>query len=50
MCDVGGTELAFFVGGVCALATTALAAGAVGPPRAGRLRVRTEPAAEQLAA
>jgi MFS family permease len=50
MCDVGGTELAFFVGGLCALATTAVAVAAVGPPRSGRLRVRSEPAAEQLAA
>ena len=29
MCDTGGTELAFLVGGTCALAMTALGAAAV---------------------
>jgi MFS family permease len=50
MCDRGGTELAFAVGGVCALAMTALAAVAVQhPPRQTR-PVTAEPVAEQLAA
>ena len=51
MCDTGGTELAFVVGGVCALVMTALGAVAVKrPQRPGRRALRSEPAAEQLAA
>ncbi|MDX6450015.1 MAG: hypothetical protein QOH16_64 [Gaiellaceae bacterium] len=50
MCDRGGTELAFAVGGVSGLAMTALGALAIKPPK--RLtprRIPTEPA-EQIAA
>ncbi len=51
MCDRGGTELAFFVGGASALAMTALGAAAVKLPRAPTpTRLRAEPASEQLAA
>jgi MFS family permease len=51
MCDTGGTELAFAVGGSCALVMTGLGAVAVKRPRHGALRpVRVEPAADQLAA
>ena len=51
MCDRGGTELAFSVGGASALAMTALGAAAVKLPRPpAPVRLRAEPAAEQLAA
>jgi MFS family permease len=51
MCDRGGTELAFGVGGVAGLAMTVAAAAAVKPPRKLiRRRLRAEPTAEQLAA
>ena len=50
MCDRGGTELAFAVGGVSGLAMTVLGALAIKPPkRFTQHRVRTE-AAEQVAA
>ena len=52
MCDRGGTELAFFVGGLSALVMTV--AGAVfvknGPRKARRARLQAEPVGEQLAA
>jgi MFS family permease len=51
MCDRGGTELAFGVGGVAGLAMTVAGAAAVKPPRRFvRRRVGAEPAAERLAA
>jgi MFS family permease len=51
LCDTGGTELAFGVGGVCALVMTALGAAAVKRPERRRPKpLRSEPAAEQLAA
>jgi MFS family permease len=51
MCDHGGTELAFGVGGVSALGMTALGAFAVKhPPREAPPRLQAEPATEQLAA
>src|SRR5581483_8245960 len=52
LCDVGGTELAFAVGGVCAVAITGLGAAAVRRPSAGPRAParRAEPAGEQLAA
>ena len=51
MCDRGGTELAFGVGGVAGLAMTVAGAAAVKPPRRFvRRRLRAEPAAERLAA
>jgi MFS family permease len=52
MCDRGGTELAFAVGGVSVIAMTVLGALAVKPPRRFTpRRVQTEPApAEQIAA
>jgi MFS family permease len=51
MCDRGGTELAFGVGGVAGLAMTVAGAAAVKPPRRFvRRRRRAEHAAEQLAA
>jgi MFS family permease len=49
-CDTGGTELAFGVGGVAALAMTALGAYAVKRPPRRPADLRSEPAAEQLAA
>jgi MFS family permease len=49
MCDRGGTELAFAVGGTAALAMTALGAAAVKRP-ANRPRQVESPPAEQLAA
>ena len=49
MCDRGGTELAFAVGGAAALAMTALGAAAVKRPSHPRRQVETPPA-EQLAA
>jgi MFS family permease len=51
MCDAGGTELAFAVGGTCALVMTALGAAAVKRPQLRRPKpVRREPPVEQLAA
>jgi MFS family permease len=51
LCDRGGTQLAFAVGGSAALVMTALAAVAVKPPtRLVRRRLRAEPATEHLAA
>jgi hypothetical protein len=50
MCDHGGTELAFFVGGGSALAMTALGVAAVGLRRPTPTRLQAEPAGEQLAA
>ena len=51
LCDRGGTELAFFVGGASALAMTALGAAAVKlPSRPAPARLQAEPATEQLAA
>ena len=51
MCDRGGTELAFFVGGASALAMTALGAAAVMLPQTPvPARLRREPAPERLAA
>jgi MFS family permease len=47
MCDRGGTELAFAVGGAAGLVMTVVAAAAVKPP--GRFVLR-RPRAEQLAA
>jgi MFS family permease len=49
MCDRGGTELAFAVGGAAALAMTALGAAAVKRPT-NRPRQMESPPAEQLAA
>jgi MFS family permease len=50
MCDVGGTELAFAVGGTAALVTTVIGAAAVKPPkRFLPRRIEAEPA-EQIAA
>ena len=50
MCDRGGTELAFAVGGVSGLTMTVLGALAIKPPkRFTQRRIRTE-AAEQIAA
>lgn len=52
MCDRGGTELTFAVGGVCALAMTALGAGVITRPRRSAGPGRTQPRAiaEQIAA
>ena len=51
MCDHGGTQLAFFVGGGSALGVTALGVAAVKrPPHTVPARSRAEPAAERLAA
>jgi MFS family permease len=51
MCDAGGTELAFFVGGICTLAMTVVGATAVKRPRRRTPpRLTAEPVAEQLAA
>ena len=50
LCDRGGTELAFGVGGLCALAMTALGAAAMKlPTRPTPARLQVEPATEQLA-
>jgi MFS family permease len=50
MCDRGGTELAFAVGGVSVIATTVLGALAIKPPkRFTPRRIQTEPA-DQIAA
>ena len=50
LCDTGGTELAFFVGGTTTLLITALGAAAVKRPRWTRPRLQAEPVAKQLAA
>jgi MFS family permease len=51
MCDRGGTELAFYVGGASALVMTALGMVAVKrPPRQAKPRVQAEPVVERLAA
>ena len=51
MCDRGGTELAFLVGGVWALVMTAVAVVAVKMPQTrAPARLQAEPVAEQLAA
>jgi MFS family permease len=50
LCDRGGTELAFAVGGAAALAMTALGAAAVKRPPRPRPTVSAEPATEQIAA
>jgi MFS family permease len=52
MCDRGGTELAFLVGGLCALVMTLAGATFVknGPRKARRARLQAEPVGEQLAA
>jgi MFS family permease len=49
-CDTGGTELAFGVGGVSALAMTALGAYALKRPLRPVQPLRAEPVGEQLAA
>ena len=49
-CDTGGTELAFGIGGVCALAMTALGAWTIKRPARRTPTVTSEPAGEQLAA
>jgi MFS family permease len=51
MCDRGGTELAFAVGGTCGLTAAVLGALAIRRPHRTRpLRVQAEPVGEQLAA
>ena len=51
MCDRGGTELAFAVGGACGLTAAVLGALAIRRPRRLRpTRVHAEPVGEQLAA
>jgi MFS family permease len=51
LCDRGGTQLAFGVGGFCAIAMTALGAVAIKRPHSRRPpRVEAPPANEQLAA
>jgi predicted MFS family arabinose efflux permease len=51
MCDRGGTELAFAVGGTCGLTAAVLGALAISRPRrTRRLHVQAEPVGEQLAA
>jgi MFS family permease len=51
LCDVGGTELAFFVGGTTTLLITVLGAVAVKRPQRKRPpRLHAEPVAKQLAA
>jgi MFS family permease len=52
MCDRGGTELAFLVGGLCAPVMTLAGATFVknGPRKARRARLQAEPVGEQLAA
>ncbi len=49
MCDRGGTELAFFVGGTTTLLITALGAAAVKRPLRTRRRLRAKPVAELAA-
>jgi MFS family permease len=50
LCDRGGTELAFGVGGACAIAITVLAAVAIKRPPRPRRPLRVKPAAPRLAA
>ena len=51
MCDTGGTELAFVVGGTCGLAAAVLGALAIRRPHRTRpVPVRAEAVGEQLAA
>jgi MFS family permease len=50
LCDTGGTELAFLVGGSTTLLITVLGAAAVKRPWRARPRLQAEPVAEQLAA
>ena len=50
LCDTGGTELAFGIGGVCALAMTALGAWTIKRPVRRVRPLTSEPAGEQLAA
>jgi len=50
MCDTGGTELAFAVGGASALAMTALGAATVKRPRSAEPKPIAEPVAGQIAA
>ena len=51
MCDTGGTELAFAVGGTCGIAMSVLGALAIRPPRRRPpFRLQAEPVGEQLAA
>ena len=51
LCDRGGTELAFAIGGASALAMTAIGAAVVRrPPRPRPRQLQAEPAVEQLAA
>jgi MFS family permease len=51
MCDVGGTELAFGVGGISAIAMTAIGAAIIKrPQRTAPPRVQPQPVAEHLAA
>jgi MFS family permease len=50
MCDAGGTELAFAVAGVAALATTAAGAALVRRPTRPTVALTAAPPAEQLAA
>jgi MFS family permease len=51
LCDVGGTELAFGLGGASAIAVTGLGAAALKRPRGPRpVALQAEPVAEQLAA
>ena len=49
-CDHGGTELAFGVGGVCAIVMTVLGAAAIKRPAHTPRPLQAEPAGEQLAA
>jgi MFS family permease len=50
LCDVGGTELAFAVGGVCAIAMTAWGATTIGRVARRPRPLQAEPVGEQLAA
>jgi MFS family permease len=50
LCDAGGTELAFAVGGACAIAITVLGAAAIRRPTLRLRPPQAEPAEEQLAA
>lgn len=50
LCDRGGTELAFFVGGSAALAMTAAGAAVVKRPSPPQRRIEAPPAEQQLAA
>src|SRR3954452_1865301 len=50
LCDRGGTELAFGVGGISAIAMTLLGAVAIKRPSTPPRRIEAEPATEQIAA